>query len=76
MAIAISIGLSLIAGITVMYNTQYFWGKEDNPNINAMNCTMNDITNITGTVGSVGLMVVVIAVLAVAVLVCTCRAGF
>ena len=76
MAIAISVGLSLLAGITIMYNTQYFWGKEDNPNIYATNCTMNSITNVSGTVGSIGIMIVVILVLAVAVLMCTMRAGF
>jgi len=76
MAIAISIGLSLIAGITVMYNNQYFWNKEDNPNICAINTSMNSITNVTGTVGNIGMMIVVILVLAIAVLACTCRAGF
>jgi len=76
MAIAISIGLSLIAGITIMYNTQYFWGKEDNPNIYATNNTMNTLSNVTGTVGNIGLMIVVVLVLAVAVLACTMRAGF
>ena len=76
MAIAVSVGLSLIAGITIMYNTQYFWGKEDNPNICAMNSTMNELTNVTGTVGSIGLLVLTVLVLAIAVLVCTCRAGF
>jgi len=56
MAIALSIGMSLIIGITFMYNTQYFWNKEDNPNICAMNNTMNEFTNVSGTVGSVGII--------------------
>jgi len=75
MAIALSIGMSLIIGITFMYNTQYFWNKEDNPNICAMNNTMNEFTNVSGTVGSVGIIIVVVAVLAIAVLVLSCR-GF
>ena len=76
MAIAISIGLSLIAGITVMYNTQYFWNKEDNPNICAMNNSMNSISNLSSTFSMNIVVIIVIAVFAIAVLMCTMRAGF
>lgn len=75
MAIALSIGISLIMGVTVMFNTQYFWGKEGNSNINTINCTMTNITSSVGTVSSLGLIIVVVAVLAIAVLMCSCR-GF
>ena len=60
MAIVMSVLFSLVAGVYVMYENQYFWGKEDNSNINTMNNTMN-------TVGSVTNLSVVIVVILVAV---------
>jgi len=75
MAIALSIVISLIAGITAMYQTQYFWGKESNDNINTMNNSMNTLTDSVGTSTSLGAILVVVAVLIVAVLMCSCR-GF
>ena len=75
MAIALSIGVSLLIGISVMYNTQYFWDKESNPNINMMNNTMNEFTNMSGTVGSVSIIVLVVAIALVALFGLSCR-GF
>lgn len=75
MAIILSVVISLLAGVTVMYNTQYFWGKESNSNINTMNTTMNDMTSSFGTFSVLGVIVVVI-VLALALMgLCSCR-GF
>ena len=75
MAIALSIVISLIAGVAAMYQTQYFWGKESNDNINTLNCTMNNLTSSFGTVSFLGIIILVVAVLAVSVLICSCR-GF
>jgi len=75
MAIALSIAISLIAGITFMFTTQYFWGKEDNSNINTLNCTMTNITNSFGTASSIVMIVIIVSVLAIAVFMCSCR-GF
>jgi len=73
MAIAVSIVFSLVAGVTVMFENKYFWGKEDNPNICAMNTSL---TSATATVGSiVPLVVVVLAFLGAVMLLCTTR-GF
>ena len=75
MAIALSIVISLITGVTFMFNTQYFWGKEDNPNINNINCTMTNLTNSIGTIGFFGMIILIIGVLIVSVFMCSCR-GF
>ena len=75
MAIALSIAVSLIVGVTVMFNTKYFWDKEDNPNICAMNTSMTEFTNVTGTVGSIGIIILVVIILGAAVCLCSCR-GF
>lgn len=75
MAIALSIGMSLLVGVTFMFQTQYFWGKEDNSNINTLNCTITNITNSFGTVGTLGTIILIVLVLAVALLMCTTR-GF
>lgn len=76
MAIALSVGLSLIVGITVMFQTKYFWGKESNPNINNLNCTMTNLTSSFGTVNTLVVIVVVVLALGGATFACTCRAGF
>ena len=75
MAIALSIVISLIAGITFMFSTEYFWDKEDNPNINTINCTMTNISNSVGSIGLLGVIILVVAVLCIAVFMCSCR-GF
>jgi len=75
MAIALGIGLVFIIGVTVMFQTQYFWGKESNENINTINCTISNVTGSFGT-GSFLLVIVVVVVLAAAMLfLCTAR-GF
>jgi len=72
MAIALSITISLLAGITVMYNNKYFWGKEDNQNINTINNTLTSFDSFT----NISIVItVVIVVLAVVLLFCT-RMGF
>jgi len=75
MAIAISVGMSLLIGVTFMFQTQYFWGKEDNSNINTINSTITNITGSMGTSSFLGLIITVVLVLAIAMLLCT-RAGF
>ena len=75
MAIALSVIVSLIIGVTVMYQTQYFWGKEDNSNINTLNCTMNNLTGSFGTSSSLMLILVVVAGLIIGIYVSTMR-GF
>lgn len=75
MAIAISIGVSLLIGVTVMFQTRYFWGKESNDNINTLNCTMTNLTSSFGTVGIIGFIVMVALFAFVAVLMFTVR-GF
>ena len=72
MAIAISIIFSLVAGVTVMYNNKYFWGKEDNQNINTMNCSIN---NFNSVINFSAVAVAVIVVLGGVMLLCTTR-GF
>jgi len=57
-----------------MYNTQYFWGKEDNPNINSMNCSMNAFSDTVGSVGSLGIIVLLLAVGFIALYCLSCRA--
>ena len=59
MAIVCSIGLSLVLGVSFMFSTEYFWGKEDNPNICSINATM---TNLTGTIGNIGMLLVTVLV--------------
>ena len=76
MSIALSISISLILGVAVMYQTQYFWGKESNSNINNMNCTMNNLTSQFGTIGTLGSILIVIVVLFLILGVCTSRCGF
>jgi len=75
MAIVISIMISLITGVSIMYNTQYFWGKESNSNINTMNCTINNMTSTFSVSGFFALVIVVVAVAAVVMFMCTAR-GF
>ena len=72
MAIALSIAFSLVAGVMVMFNTQYFWGKEDNPNICAMNTS---ITNFN-TVVNFTLVAIVILVAVGAFMLFCCTRGF
>ena len=76
MTIALSVALALVAGAYIMYETQYFWGKEDNPNINNMNNTMNTITNVTGYVGLPIIIIITILVVAIALITCFARCGF
>jgi len=61
--------MALIGGIVVMYQTEAFWGLEDNPNANTMNNTMNTFT-------SLPLVLVVVAVLIAVVLCMTTRRAF
>jgi len=75
MAIILSVAISLLAGVTVMYSTQYFWGKESNSNINTMNATMNNLTASFGSVSVLGTIVVVIVLALVMMLLCSVR-GF
>jgi len=75
MAIALSIIISLVAGITVMYQTQYFWGKEGNSNINNINCSMNNLSDSIGSVSMIAGIVSIIGVLVIVALACSCR-GF
>ena len=75
MAIILSIGISLVAGVTFMYNTQYFWGKESNSNINTMNATMNDMTGSFGTFSVLGVIVMVLVLAGAVMLLCSVR-GF
>ena len=75
MAIILSIGISLVAGVTFMYNTQYFWGKEDNSNINTLNCTMNNLTGSFGTFSVLGVIVMAIVIASILMLSCSLR-GF
>jgi len=72
MAIAISILLALIAGITIMFQTQYFWGKEDNPNIASINTSM---TNFNSAYGLMPIVVVLVLALIIGLIMCTMR-GF
>ena len=72
MAIAVSIVFSLIAGVTAMYNNKYFWGKEDNPNICAMNTSIN---NFNSVFDFTAVAVVVIVALGAIMFLCTTR-GF
>jgi hypothetical protein len=41
----LSISISLIIGVMIMYETKAFWGKESNSNINTMNTTMNFLSS-------------------------------
>jgi len=75
MAIALSIGVSLVIGITVMFHTRYFWGKEDNPNIYNINNTMTNLTGSFGTVTSIILTVIIVVVALAFVCFCSYR-GF
>ena len=75
MAIAVSIALSLIVGIGVMFNTKYFWGKESNPNINNLNCTITNMTNQFGTFSVTGVIILIVVALA-AILILSCSRGF
>lgn len=75
MAIILSIVISLIAGVTFMYSTQYFWGKESNSNINTLNCTMNNLTSSFGTFSVLGIIVLVVVSAGALMLLCSCR-GF
>jgi|GEM_PF-5002922 len=75
MAIVISVGMALLVGVTVMYQTQYFWGKESNSNINTLNCTMNNLTSSFGTSSVLNLVVIIVIFLAICMLLCSCR-GF
>lgn len=68
--IMLSMGLMLLVGVTVMFETEYFWDYEDNSNVVTLNST------ITGF-GGVFLPVVVLIILVVAVvLMCTVRCAF
>jgi len=75
MALILSVVISLVAGVTFMYTTQYFWGKESNSNINTLNCTMNNLTNSFGTFSVLGTIVIVVVLAAIMMLMCSCR-GF
>jgi ABC-type antimicrobial peptide transport system permease subunit len=75
MAIALSIGASLLVGVTVMFQTQYFWGKEDNPNIKNINATITNLTASFGTANILTMIIVVVVALFVAMCLCTFR-GF
>ena len=72
MAILISIVFSLLAGVTIMYENQYFWGKESNPNI----CTMNNtINNFNSSFDFVSIVIILLVSLGIIMYVCTLR-GF
>jgi len=75
MALILSVVISLVAGVTFMYTTQYFWGKESNSNINTLNCTMNNLTNSFGTFSVLAVIVVVVISALVVMGLCSCR-GF
>jgi len=71
MALVLSIGIALVIGVSIMYQTQYFWGKESNDNINTINCTMNNLSNTFYSVG--GLMpIVIVAIVFIGILMYTC----
>ena len=72
MAIALSIAVSLLVGVTVMFETQYFWGKEDNSNIATINAS---ITNFNSVFNIVPIVIVLVVALGLVTLLCTCR-GF
>ena len=75
MAIALSIGASLLIGVTYMFQTQYFWGKEDNPNIANINASITNLTSSFGTAGVLSVIIIVIVALFISCLACTFR-GF
>ena len=75
MALILSVGICLLAGVTFMYSTQYFWGKESNSNINTLNCTMNNLTSSFGTFNVLSVIVVVVVLAAIIMFMCSCR-GF
>ena len=75
MAIIVSILLSLVAGVNIMYQNKYFWGKESNSNINTMNCTFNALTDTVGTFGVILIAITMVAALAFVAFLCSCR-GF
>jgi len=72
MAIALSIFISLIAGVTIMFENKYFWGKEDNQNIATINAS---ITNFNSVVSIVPMVIILVVALGLVMLVCTMR-GF
>jgi hypothetical protein len=75
MAIALSIGASLLIGVTVMFQTEYFWGMEHNPNIKNINATMTNLTASFGTASVLTIIIIVVVALFVSVCLCTFR-GF
>ena len=75
MALALSIALSLIVGISVMFTTKYFWGKESNDNINTLNCTMNNLTSEFGVSGIFSIIIIVVVAIIIVIFRCSFR-GF
>jgi len=59
-------------GVTAMYNNKYFWGKESNQNINAINSSINSFNSVFDfTI----IAIIIIVVLGIILFVCTFR-GF
>ena len=75
MAIVLSITVSLVIGVTIMFHTKYFWGKEDNPNIYNINNTMTNLTGSFGTGTSLLVIIIIVVVAFIAMGYCT-RLGF
>jgi len=72
LAVALSITICLIVGIGIMFQTQYFWGKESNPNINAINTSITNFNNVFNIVP----VIVIIAVGLGAVMLLSTARGF
>ena len=53
----------LISGMVIMYETQAFWGLEDNPNAATINGTFSTVTNLVPV-----LIVIVIVILEIRLL--------
>ena len=76
MTIILSVLLSLVAGVYIMYQTQYFWGKEDNPNICNINNSLNLYSDTFGSGGLMALIMIVVLAIAVTMIMSFSRAGF
>ena len=59
----------LISGMVIMYETQAFWGLEDNPNAATLNTTFNTVDNL------IPILVTVVVVLLIFLLI-PVRMGF